>query len=76
MLPLIKAHLAEGPSADQKQAPVKAISDAVVATLGISVHSVRVPITLTAEDDYMAAGVSLRDRRAAERASALQAAVG
>jgi 4-oxalocrotonate tautomerase family enzyme len=69
-VPLIHAYLADGPSVEQKQAFLRAVTAAAVSTLGVSEQSVRVWITPIAEEHYMAAGVSLMERRAAERAAA------
>lgn len=66
-MPLIHVHLADGPTVEQKQALLRALSDAAVSSLGVAEQSVRVWITPIAEEHYMAAGVSLLDRRRVER---------
>lgn len=68
-MPLINVHLADGPSDEAKVELMRAITEAACTTLGVSIQSVRVWITPIAETHYMAAGVSLAERRAAERSA-------
>lgn len=69
-MPLINVHLAETPTDEVKVAFMRALTDAAVATLGVSIQSVRVWITPIAESDFMSAGVPLAERRAEARQKA------
>jgi 4-oxalocrotonate tautomerase len=73
-MPLIHVHLAEGPTAEAKLALMKALTEAACTALGVSVQSVRVWITPIAEEEFMAAGVSLAERRATDRTAAAEVA--
>jgi 4-oxalocrotonate tautomerase len=69
-VPLINIHMAEGRTAEQKLALLRAITDAVVEHLGAPLDSVRVWIDEFPATDYMTGGELLADKRrrlAAER---------
>jgi 4-oxalocrotonate tautomerase len=63
-MPLVHVQMAAGRSADQKQALLTAITDAVEEQLGASRDSIRVWITEFADTDYMAGGELLADKKA------------
>lgn len=67
-MPLVHAYIADNPSSEQKTAFMRAVTEAACRHLGVAEKSVRVWITPIPEDGFMAAGVSLAERRAAERA--------
>jgi len=59
----IQVHMAEGRTPQQKQALMKAITEAVVEHLGTPRESVRVWISEFPRSDYMAAGKLLAERQ-------------
>jgi 4-oxalocrotonate tautomerase len=65
-MPLIQVNLAAGRTDAQKRALLQAITDAVESSIGAPVDSIRVWINEFEPTEYMAGGVMLADRRAAQ----------
>lgn len=57
-MPIIEMHLLEGRSSEQKQRAASAITEAVIASLGVRPESVRILITEHEADEFYVAGVS------------------
>lgn len=62
-MPLIEVHMAEGRTLEQKQQLLSAITEAVHASIGVPVASIRVWIHEFRASEYMAGGEILADRR-------------
>lgn len=62
-MPLIEIHLAKGRTDAQKKALLAAVTEAVHASIGAPVESIRVWVQEFAPTEYMAAGILLSDRR-------------
>ena len=61
-MPEVHVYLAAGRSPDQKKALMKALSDAVVASIGASADSVTVQIMEAPLTDKMKAGLTFEER--------------
>lgn len=57
-MPIIEMHLLEGRSSEQKQRAASAITEALIASLGVRPESVRILITEHEADEFYVAGVS------------------
>jgi len=62
-MPILQVHLLEGRSRDQKAALVRALTEAVVATLQADPGTVRIILSEMKREDYAVAG-TLFDERA------------
>ena len=62
-MPLIQVHMATGRSDEQKRALLAAITDAVHASIGAPVPSIRVWISEMEPTEFMAGGVLMADRQ-------------
>jgi 4-oxalocrotonate tautomerase len=60
-MPIITAHILEGRTAEQRTDLIRALTDAVVKTLGVPVESVRVIVTTMGKDDYGIGGITARE---------------
>ncbi len=60
-MPIITAHILEGRTAEQKADLIRALTDAVVKTLGVPVESVRVIVTTMGKDEYGIGGKTARE---------------
>ncbi len=61
-MPEVHVYLAEGRSAEQKKNLMKAISDAVVTTIGTDINAVTVQIIEAPNTDKMKGGVTFAER--------------
>jgi 4-oxalocrotonate tautomerase len=61
-MPEVHVFMVEGRSADQKKKLMKAISDAVVSTVGADINSVTVQIVEAPAADKMKGGITFADR--------------
>lgn len=66
-VPEVHVYLAEGRSVEQKKKLMKAISDAVVSTVGVDVNAVTVQIIEAANTDKMKGGITFAERPAAKK---------
>ncbi len=62
-MPLIEIHLLAGRTDEQKKALCAAVSEAVRASIGVPVESIRVWLQEFSHEDFMAAGQWYGDRR-------------
>ena len=63
-MPEVHVYLAEGRTAEQKKKLMKAISDAVVSTVGVDASVVTVQIVEAPKTDKMKGGVTFAERDA------------
>lgn len=61
-MPEVHVYLAEGRNADQKKKLMRAITDAVVGTIGVDIDTVTVQIVEAPVVDKMKGGVTFADR--------------
>ena len=61
-MPEVHVYLAAGRTKDQKKALMKAISDAVVTTIGADVNSVTVQVVEAPLTDKMKGGLTFEER--------------
>lgn len=66
-MPVVHVHLLEGRTAEQKQALVRAITDALVTAADAEREAVTVILHEQAADAWAKGGELLADRRASER---------
>lgn len=66
-VPEVHVYLAEGRTVEQKKKLMKAISDAVVTTIGTDINSVTVQIIEAPNTGKMKGGVTFADRSAAKK---------
>jgi len=62
-MPLVEIHMLEGRTAEQKRALLAAVTEAVRASIGAPVESIRVWIQEFSPEEYMAAGRWHGDRK-------------
>lgn len=62
-VPLVEIHMAEGRTDEQKRALLAAVTEAIQASIGAPLESIRVWIHEFAPSEYMAAGTLLSDRK-------------
>ena len=62
-MPLVEIHMLEGRTAEQKRALLAAVTEAVRASIGAPVESIRVWIQEFSPKEYMAAGRWYGDRK-------------
>jgi 4-oxalocrotonate tautomerase len=63
-MPEVHVYLGEGRSPDQKKSLMRAITDAVVSTVGVDIGSVTVQIVEAPATDKMKGGVTFVERNA------------
>jgi 4-oxalocrotonate tautomerase len=63
-MPEVHVYLAEGRSPEQKKSLMRAITDAVVSTVGVDIGSVTVQIVEAPATDKMKGGVTFVERNA------------
>lgn len=63
-MPIIEFHLMEGRTTDQKRQLCAAVTDAVVATLGVRADQVRILIHTLAPEHFSVAGITAADKAA------------
>jgi 4-oxalocrotonate tautomerase len=66
-MPEVHVYLAEGRSVEQKKKLLKALSDAVVSTIGVDANVVTVQIVEAPNTDKMKGGVTFAERDAAKK---------
>jgi 4-oxalocrotonate tautomerase len=66
-MPEVHVYLAEGRSVEQKKNLMKAISDAVVSTVGTDISTVTVQIIEAPNTDKMKGGVTFAERSTAKK---------
>ena len=66
-MPEVHVYLAEGRTVEQKKKLMKAISDAVVSTIGTDINRVTVQIIEAPKTDKMKGGVTFADRPGAKK---------
>lgn len=57
-MPIIEMHLLEGRTSEQKQRAATAITEAVIASLGVRPEAVRILITEHHADEFYVAGIA------------------
>jgi len=62
-MPLIEIHLLEGRTDEQKKALLSAVTEAVQASIGAPLETIRVWIQEFSPREYMAAGVWYADKK-------------
>ena len=62
-MPLVEIHLLEGRTDEQKKALLTAVTQAVHASIGAPLESIRVWIQEFSAKEYMTAGVLYADRK-------------
>jgi len=62
-MPLIEIHLLDGRTDEQKKALLTAVTQAVHASIGAPIESIRVWIQEFTPGEYMAAGVLYADKK-------------
>lgn len=67
-MPIIEMHMMEGRTAEQKSAAARAVTDALVHSLGVRVDAVRIMITEHRADGFFVAGQTMAQRTAAQSA--------
>ena len=67
-MPIIEMHMMEGRTAEQKSAAARAVTDALVHSLGVRVDAVRILITEHRADGFFVAGQTMAQRAAAQSA--------
>ena len=60
-MPIIEVHLLEGCSVDQKRRMARVVADAVVESLDVPRHTIRILVHEVAADDYSVGGVTFTD---------------
>lgn len=64
-MPILEMHLVEGRTTEQKRAVSKAITNAIVESLGVKSESVRILITEHKGDDgFYVGGLTIKERNA------------
>jgi 4-oxalocrotonate tautomerase len=66
-MPEVHVYLAEGRSVEQKKKLMKALSDAVVSTIGVDANVVTVQIMEAPNTDKMKGGVTFAERNQAKK---------
>ncbi|HET9078026.1 MAG TPA: 2-hydroxymuconate tautomerase [Acidimicrobiales bacterium] len=61
-MPLVQIHMAAGRTPEQKEALLRAVTEAVHESIGAPVPSIRVWVSEFAPQDYMAGGELLSSR--------------
>jgi 4-oxalocrotonate tautomerase len=72
-MPVIHVNMMEGRTEEQKSAMAKAITDAVVTTLGAKPEGVRILIHEIGHTGFFVAGETLAQRAARQKANASEA---
>ena len=62
-MPLIEIHLLEGRTDEQKKALLSAVTEAVQASIGAPLETIRVWVQEFSPREYMAAGVWYADKK-------------
>lgn len=59
-MPILEMHLMEGRTLEQKEAAARAVTDALVGSLGVKPQSVRILITEHKNDEFYVAGQRIK----------------
>lgn len=66
-MPILEMHLMTGRTDEQKTNAAKAVTEALVSTLGVKRESVRVLITEHGEFDFFVSGMTIKERNLAQQ---------
>lgn len=61
-MPIIEMHMMKGRTDDQKRCAAKAVTEALVDSLGVSKESVRILITEHGDCDFFVSGLTMAER--------------
>lgn len=65
-MPILEMHLMKGRTEDQKCSAARAVTEALVASLGVNRESVRILITEHGEHDFFVSGMTMKERSQAQ----------
>ena len=68
-MPILEMHLMKGRTEQQKSAAAKAVTDALVTSLGVKRESIRILITEHGEYDFFVSGMSMKERSLSQQAA-------
>ena len=68
-MPIIEMHFMTGRTEEQKCNAAKAVTDALVSSLGVKRESVRILITEHGEHDFFVSGMTMKERSQAQQAA-------
>ena len=66
-MPIVRVQIAKGRSAEEKQALMTAITDAIQSAIGAPLHTIHVMVQEIPEADIMVGGVLLRDKSSTDK---------
>lgn len=65
-MPILEMHLMKGRTEEQKCNAARAVTEALVASLGVKRESVRILITEHGEHDFFVSGMTMKERSQAQ----------
>lgn len=68
-MPILEMHLMKGRTDQQKSDAAKAVTDALVTSLGVKRESIRILITEHGEYDFFVSGMSMKERSLSQQAA-------
>ncbi len=68
-MPILEMHLMKGRTEQQKSDAAKAVTDALVTSLGVKRESIRILITEHGEYDFFVSGMSMKERSLSQQAA-------
>ena len=66
-MPILEMHLMAGRTKEQKATAAKAVTDALVESLGVKRESVRILITEHGDHDFFVSGMTMSERASAQQ---------